>query len=65
MFRTLLLIFMAATPFLLAYLFGFWILVAIAVLAGVTFLLSTGKGRDQEQSQGGMLTGYSTMRADL
>jgi hypothetical protein len=65
MFRTLLLLFMAAMPFLLAYVFGFWVLVAVALLAGATFVFSTGRAREEEETQGGMLTGYSTLGADL
>lgn len=60
MFRTLLFALLIALPIGLVYLFGFWVLVAIAVVAGVTLLLSSGRARGIEETQGGLHTGYST-----
>lgn len=57
MFRTLLLVLIVAVPIGLVYLFGFWLLVALALLAGATFLFSTSRA---EEHQSGPLTGYGT-----
>jgi hypothetical protein len=60
MLRALLLLLAVLIPVGLIYLFGFWVLVAVPVLAGATFVISNGKGRGREATQGGRLTGYRT-----
>ncbi len=60
MVKALLLLIAAAGPLWLAYLFGFWMLLGFAALAAATLLVSNGKARGIEETEGGRLTGYTT-----
>ena len=43
----------------LTYFFGWWVLAVSLALVAAVFLLSNGKARGAEATQGGRLTGYT------